>query len=66
MAGFIERRKLDLLCAIFSALQFGTLTVNLPDGSSRSFRGARPGPDAELSILTMNAVSRNHAVPWKW
>ena len=58
MAGFIERRKLDLLCAIFSGLQFGTLTVCLPDGSTRSFSGARPGPDAHLSILSMNAVSR--------
>ena len=58
MAGFIERRKMDLLCAIFSGLQFGTLTVSLPDGTSRSFRGERSGPDADLSILSMNAVSR--------
>jgi len=58
MAGFIERRKLDLLFAIFSGLQFGALTVNLPDGGRRVFRGNREGPAAEITILDMNAVSR--------
>ena len=48
MAGFIQRRKLDLLLAIFSNLQYGSLTVTLPDGSTRLFDGAQPGPSADV------------------
>ena len=58
MAGFIQRRKLDLLFAIFSRLQFGSLKVTLPDGTSRDFRGAAPGPAADVTLHSMTAVSR--------
>ena len=58
MAGFIQRRKLDLLFAIFSRLQFGSLKVTLPDGTSRDFRGAAPGPAADVTLHSMAAVSR--------
>ena len=58
MAGFIQRRKLDLLLAIFSNLQYGSLTVTLPDGSTRVFDGARPGPSADVQFHSMDAVAR--------
>ena len=58
MAGFIQRRKLDLLLAIFSNLQYGSLTVTLPDGSTSVFDGARPGPSADVQFHSMDAVAR--------
>ncbi|MGB2410276.1 MAG: class I SAM-dependent methyltransferase [Candidatus Puniceispirillaceae bacterium] len=58
MTGFFDRRKLDLLLALFSRLQYGHLTVTLPDGTQRVFVGAEPGPKAELTITRMSAVSR--------
>ena len=50
MAGFIQRRKLDLLLAIFSNLQYGSLTVTLPDGSTRVFDGLGPAPRQTYSF----------------
>ena len=58
MTGFFENRKSDVLLAIFSRLQFGRLVVTLPDGSSRAFEGAGPGPHAEMTIRDIAAVSR--------
>ena len=58
MTGFFDRRKLDLMLALFSRLQYGHLTVTLPDGTQRVFVGAEPGPKAELTITRMSAVSR--------
>ena len=58
MAGFIQRRKLDLLLAIFSNLQYGSLTLTLPDGSTRVFDSARPGPSADVQFHSMDAVVR--------
>lgn len=58
MAGFIQRRKLDLLLALFARLQFGALSVTLPDGTRHDFQGASPGPSADVTLNSMNAVSR--------
>ena len=58
MAGFFERRKSDVLLAIFSRLQFGHLVVTLPDGSVHGFKGVEPGPHAEMTIRDMATVSR--------
>ena len=58
MASFFERNKMSFLMAIFSRLQFGRLTVKLPNGEVREFEGAQPGPSADLHIQSMNAVSR--------
>ena len=58
MTSFIQRRKLDLLFAIFARLQFGSLTVTLPDGTQRDFQGAKPGPSADVTLHSMAAVSR--------
>ena len=57
MAGFIQRRKLDLLLAIFSNLQYGSLTVTLPDGSTRVFDGLGR-PSADVQFHSMDAVAR--------
>jgi cyclopropane-fatty-acyl-phospholipid synthase len=58
MTGFIDRRRLDLLLALFSRLQYGRLAVTLPDGSRHEFAGARPGPRAEMTINRIEAISR--------
>ena len=58
MTGFIDRRRLDLLLALFSRLQYGRLALTLPDGSRHEFAGARPGPQAEMTINRIEAISR--------
>ena len=58
MTGFFDRRKLDLLLALFSRLQYGHLEVILPDGTRYLFDGERTGPRAEMTINDMGAVSR--------
>ncbi len=58
MKGFFDRRKLDLLLALFSRLQYGRLAVTLPDGSRHEFAGVQPGPQAEMTINRMEAISR--------
>ena len=58
MAGFWDRRKLTLLLSIFSKLEYGRLTVTLPDGEVREFSGTKDGPHASLKINTHDAVSR--------
>ena len=58
MAGFWDRRKLTLLLSIFSKLEYGRLTVTLPDGGVREFAGTKDGPHATLKINTHDAVSR--------
>ena len=58
MTGFFDRRKLDLLLALFSRLQYGHLEVILPDGRRYLFDGERTGPRAEMTINDMGAVSR--------
>ena len=58
MAGFWDRRKLNLLLSIFSKLEYGRLTVTLPDGGVREFAGTKDGPHATLKINTHDAVSR--------
>ena len=58
MTGFFDRRKLDLLLALFSRLQHGHLDVTLPDGTRHRFDGAGTGPRAEMTIKHMGAISR--------
>ena len=58
MTGFFDRRKLDLLLALFSRLQYGRLDVLVPDGTSHRFDGPEAGPHAEMSINHMGAISR--------
>ena len=58
MTGFFDRRKLDLLLALFSRLQFGRLDLTLPDGTTHEFVGPQPGPQAEMTIRDMGAISR--------
>jgi cyclopropane-fatty-acyl-phospholipid synthase len=58
MTGFFDRRKLDLLLALFSRLQYGRLNVTLPDGTRHEFVGAEPGPKAEMTILRLEAISQ--------
>ena len=58
MTGFFDRRKLDLLLAVFARLQYGRLAVTLPDGSRHEFVGDNRGPQAEMKITSMGAVSR--------
>jgi cyclopropane-fatty-acyl-phospholipid synthase len=58
MTGFFDRRKLDLLLALFSRLQYGRLAVTFPDGNRHEFAGAQPGPQAEMTINSMEAISR--------
>ena len=58
MTGFFDRRKLDLLLAVFARLQYGRLAVTLPDGSRHEFVGDNRGPQAEMRIASMGAVSR--------
>lgn len=58
MTGFFDRRKLDLLLALFSRLKYGRLDVVLPDGTKHRFEGAVSGPQAEMTINDMGAVSR--------
>ena len=50
MAGFIQRRKLDLLLAIFSNLQYGSLTVTLPDGVQGCLTALGPAPRQTYSF----------------
>ena len=58
MAGFWDRRKLTFLLSIFSRLEFGQLTVTLPDGAVRVFKGQKQGPHADLKINSHAALSR--------
>jgi len=58
MTGFFDRRKLDLLLALFSRLQFGRLDVTLPDGRRHEYVGPDAGPHAAMTIVRPEAVSR--------
>ena len=58
MTGFFEKRKSDVLLAIFSRLQFGHLVVTFPDGARHEFTGVKAGPRAEMTIMDMAAISR--------
>ncbi|MEL0197157.1 MAG: cyclopropane-fatty-acyl-phospholipid synthase family protein, partial [Rhodobiaceae bacterium] len=58
MTGFFDRRKLDLLLALFSRLQYGRLDVTLPDGRRHEYVGPDAGPHAAMTIVRPEAVSR--------
>jgi cyclopropane-fatty-acyl-phospholipid synthase len=58
MTGFFDRRKLDLLLALFSRLQYGRLDITLPDGGRHEFVGPDAGPHAAMTIVRPDAVSR--------
>ena len=58
MTSFFDRRKFDLLLALFSRLQYGRLEVTLPDGGCHEFVGQDAGPHAAMTIVRPDAVSR--------
>lgn len=44
------------LFRVLERLEHGRLTIELPDGTTRTFAGASPGPDARLAIRDWKAV----------
>ena len=43
---------------IFSHIQYGQLTLTLPDGSSHSFTGKQAGPTADMHLINDTAINR--------
>ncbi|MEK9622310.1 MAG: cyclopropane-fatty-acyl-phospholipid synthase family protein [Alphaproteobacteria bacterium] len=58
MAGFIDKKKIEMLAAIAANTQYGSMTVSWPDGSSQTFTGQKLGPVCDISFADMEAVSR--------
>lgn len=50
--------KQHALLKIFSHIQFGTLNLMLPDGSTHTFKGERAGPTANMNVIHHNAINR--------
>ncbi len=46
------------LGVVLSSLKTGTLVVEMPDGATREFRGAVPGPDARVTVRDRAAARR--------
>lgn len=55
---FFDRRRAKFLVNIVSHIQFGHITLTLPDGTSHLFDGGQPGPRADLTLHTMDALMR--------
>ncbi|NBB84127.1 MAG: methyltransferase domain-containing protein [Alphaproteobacteria bacterium] len=51
-------RLMKLMLALGPRLRVGTLDVTLPDGSTRRFGGAEPGPAADLTIRSDTLARR--------
>lgn len=49
---------LRLIVGIGERLEHGSLGITLPDGRSRMFRGARPGPEGAIRLHSMRAIRR--------
>ncbi len=47
-----------MLLHIISGIQYGSLTLTLPDGSVHHFTGAHKGPDADMTILQEDGIKR--------
>jgi len=47
-----------MLLHIISGIQYGSLTLTLPDGSVHHFSGKYSGPDADLSIVQKEGIKR--------
>jgi cyclopropane-fatty-acyl-phospholipid synthase len=45
------------LLRVLEKLQYGRLTVELPDGSTRTFNGREPGPDARVTLRDWSAIA---------
>lgn len=58
VARFIDRKKLDMLARIIANTQYGSLTVTWPDGRSQTFEGKEPGPSCDVTLHSMDAISR--------
>ena len=50
--------KQRALLKIFSHIQYGQLTLTLPDGSSHSFTGKQAGPTADMHLINDTAINR--------
>jgi cyclopropane-fatty-acyl-phospholipid synthase len=53
-----EPRWLRLAFRIAEQLRYGTLTLQLPDGTRRTFAGPQPGPNACMQLHRMRAIRR--------
>ena len=51
----IDRRALEIVCG---RTRSGSITVRLPDGTTRRFEGTRPGPHAEVDVHDLRVVRR--------
>ena len=51
----IDRLALEIICG---RARCGSLTVRLPDGTTRRFDGARPGPHAEVDVHDLRLIRR--------
>jgi cyclopropane-fatty-acyl-phospholipid synthase len=51
----IDRLALEIICG---RARCGSLTVRFPDGTTRRFEGARPGPHAELAVHDLRLIRR--------
>ena len=51
----IDRRALQIVCG---RTRSGSITVRLPDGTTRRFEGTRPGPHAEVDVHDLRVVRR--------
>lgn len=57
-SGPLARMAARWVFSLSAGIQVGTLRVTLPDGTSHTFRGARPGPEADCRLHNWRAVLR--------
>ena len=50
--------KQRALLKIFSHIQYGALTLTLPDGTSHKFTGKQAGPTADMQLIHDTAINR--------
>lgn len=55
---FFDQRRAKFLVKVVSHIQFGHITLTLPDGTKHSFTASQPGPKADLDLHSMNALTR--------
>ena len=58
MFSFLNGIRQKTLLSLASSLQFGSLDLTLPDGSTHHFTGPEPGPHADLHLRSYAALSR--------
>ena len=55
---FARPAFIRLFSSMEGSVEYGTLSVTLPDGSVHSVSGKNPGPDAVLELKTWAAIPR--------